>query len=196
MLYLKDLNTDKRYLRDFFSGIRKEMTDEERRNCNKAVTERFLNSECYLSSSAVMAYYSRLNEVSTLEIIQKAFLDGKRVALPACGSSGLMDFYFIDSLDCLFPGRFGIPEPKVSELKKAEPDESFVCLVPGLAFDASGNRLGFGGGYYDRYLAAHPVLRRTVGLSYDNCLCDALPVEKHDIPAAFIVSENNFFEIK
>lgn len=196
MLYLTDDIADKPLLRKQFAQLRKAMSVEERVKSNEAVTARFLNSGIYRSSQTLMTYYSREIEVSTREVINEALLDGKKVALPVCRETGMMDFYFIRSLTELIPGKFGIPEPDVCRCELAKPDADCICLVPGLAFDSGGNRLGFGGGYYDRYLASYPDFGCTVGLCYDSCFCVELPGEPHDISVDFIITENEIIEIR
>ena len=119
----------------------------------------------------------------TGEILRRALADGKALALPkVCGRE--MRFVAVRDLSTLAPGAMGIPEPPD---EPAAGDERALILMPGLAFDKSGHRVGYGGGYYDRYLARHP-LHTLIALCYDFQLVDAIDRAEHDMPVHQVIA--------
>lgn len=128
-------------------------------------------------ADTVLLYCSMPEEPDTRALLARLLQDGRCAALPVCDTAGQMAFYRIRSLDELQPGAYHIPEPVGREEPLLTRDS--LCIVPGLAFAKDGSRLGKGGGYYDRYLAAHPDLR-TIGLTYRCLLQEEIPCEAHD----------------
>lgn len=155
-----------------------------------------MNCEAYKNADAVFTYYSVGDEVDTVNIITKALADGKKVALPKCtDKNGMMKFYFIESIEgSLVDGMFSIREPDVSVCNEADYFENSICLVPGIAFDVKGTRLGLGGGYYDRFLSNFKG--KKIGLCYEACLCDELPSENHDIKVEMIITDKKVYELQ
>lgn len=168
--------------------IRKEMKDKriaisegDHKRMTKAIFEHFINSDDYKKANVIFAYIDANNEVGTRAIIKKAFSDHKQVAVPKI-TDGNMDFYVITSFDDLEPGYFNIPEPK----NKVIPNTPDIILVPGVAFSYRLERLGYGKGFYDRYLTEN-VLK--IGLAFEFQTLDTLPVEEHDIKMDKIITE-------
>ncbi len=104
-----------------------------------------------------------------------------------------MLFYKINSVDDLETGAYGIPTVNPESSNLIIPDSKTLCVVPALAFDKNGTRLGYGGGYYDRYLKKANVT--TVGLSYQKCIAEVIPAEEHDIRITKIITENGILSI-
>ena len=174
-------------LRRFYREKRKNLTDKE--NKDKLICEGFLKSELYKNAQTLLCYAALKGEINTDSIIEKALKDGKRVALPRCSDlDGNMDFYYVNSLLDLADGSFGIREPDVDVCEKVKDFSDSVCLVPALAFDKSGHRLGYGKGYYDRFIKKFIII--SVGLCYNEFLSDTLPVEKHDEAVDYIATES------
>nr|WP_251129076.1 MULTISPECIES: 5-formyltetrahydrofolate cyclo-ligase [unclassified Exiguobacterium] len=121
-------------------------------------------------------------EIDTLPLIRLAWQAGKSVFVPKVTKQGLT-FHEIHSFEDLEPGVMGILEPTTAATTRTID----VCIVPGRVFDRSGYRIGWGGGYYDRFLATYEGV--TISLAYDVQLLDDIPVEPHDIPVDFIVTE-------
>ena len=162
--------TDKKALRKHFKEIRLSMSAEERKQADVAVQQAFLDSEEYKSCTTVLAYVSSDIEVSTAEIVRKA-LKSKIVLCPRCEKNGnIMYFYRINSTYDLKEGRFGIFEPDESCEKNCVFDNA-LCIVPALSYDKDGYRLGFGMGFYDRFLADYNGMK--LGLCYDNCMSES-----------------------
>lgn len=184
---------DKKSLRREFRELRREMTREQRLSADRQIAERFLHCREYRSCDILLCYVSFDIEVDTYEIIQAALKDGKQVFAPKCsGTDNTMVFLRIYSFNDLSRGAFGISEPEGGE---AFSGDKALCVVPALSFDMSGGRLGFGAGFYDRFLCENPSLFR-LGLCYDSCISDVIPTEPHDIPMQKIITENNEIEIK
>ncbi len=112
---------------------------------------------------------------------------GKNVALPKCGLKRSMTFHLIGSVADLHEGMYRIPEPDIA-LPQPEMTENTVCIIPGLAFTEEGGRLGYGGGYYDEYILAHPELY-TIALAYEELIVQQLPLMQHDLRVNLIVTE-------
>lgn len=157
---------------------------------DKAIFDKLIYTEAFKNAQTVLTYYSMPGEPDTLKIIDYCFENKKKVALPVCYGNGIMDFFTINSLDDVASGKYSIPEP-VYKSKKVIPDSSCVCIFPALSFDKSRNRLGKGGGYYDRYLRKHAV--GTIGLCYEQLIEENIPVEGFDIKADIVITDKNIY---
>ena len=187
------IKEEKALLRKKYRVIRAEAKSSEK---DRIIYERLIGSDVYRSSETVFVYCSIKSEADTLKIINTALADGKRVALPKCmDSSGNMEFYFIEAVcDLLDNGYFGLKEPDTASCERASFGERDICIVPALAADECGYRLGYGGGYYDRFLSKFKG--RTVVLCYSECLCDMLPHDEYDVRLGYIVTDRKIYEIK
>lgn len=132
----------------------------------------------YQSAATVYGYLPFNQEVRTEPILRRALAEGKRIAVPKI-CAGELRFIYLDDLSRLSPGYTGIPEP-VDEGPVAH-DPRALVLMPGLAFDRAGRRIGYGGGFYDRFLAREPE-HPTVALCYGFQLLNTLQTEEYDIP--------------
>ena len=145
----------------------------------QALMEQLEALPAYQNAGTVCAYYPIGSEIPLLPLLTRAMAQGKRVALPKCINKELY-FYCVSDLTRLTPGYGNIPEPIGDEPPVADPHA--LVILPGLAFDLQGNRLGYGGGCYDRFLAREPE-HPTVALYYDFQLLPELEHDAHDIPA-------------
>ena len=182
---LSGLNADKKDLRKRVRQIRDAAPAEERARADRKIMDLLLSLDDFHSASWIYTYVSFGSEPDTRELIHYCLDIGKRVSVPRIEKKE-MNFYRIRSWDDLVPGIWGIPEPKEGTEPAEEPG---FMLVPGLAFDRKGFRLGYGGGYYDRYLAGHEGFS-TTGTSYASQLVDYLPVDQYDRPVDRIITEN------
>ncbi|MBO2527498.1 MAG: 5-formyltetrahydrofolate cyclo-ligase [Clostridiales bacterium] len=172
--------------------LRREMTQKKQAMCaaeihmaSDALAQQLFAHPLYCAAKTLYVYLSANQEVRTDTIIRQARKDGKRVAVPKVFGKELR-FFYLDEDTRLETGSFGIAEPVDGQ--EAD-DRTALVLLPGLAFDRDGHRIGYGGGYYDRFLARQPH-HPTVALCYGFQLLDRLPTESHDIPAdAVLVSE-------
>lgn len=180
--------TDKNALRRRLRQERRAFPNELRLELSKKIAERLLRSDEYAECDAVLVFISNRIEVDTAPIILAALEDGKTVGAPRCESGeNLMDFYRISGIGDLESGAFDILEPK----QGCSPIESFskaMCIVPGLAYDTNGHRIGFGRGYYDRFLSRFDGI--SCGICFDEFIVDDIPVEPTDIPVNMLVTQS------
>lgn len=163
--------------------------------CYKSIIiSRFITDSCAFQEAKKIGFYSPIkNEVLTHFLFSQSKLLNKDVYFPKVVDSG-MDFYKAGDLDDLKDGKFGIKEPFL-ETGKADVYEFDMILMPGLGFDRFGNRLGYGGGFYDKKLCG--VQREKLfGLAYDFQVLDFLPHERHDVQMGFIATECGLVECK
>ncbi len=153
---------------------------------NKDILYMLLTVPEYKESKRVFTYYSVSKEVDTRTMIGGALKSGKQVFLPATLGGGKMEFREYNEGDELVSGKLNIPEPREG-MPVAEPEDGDVLVVPGLVYDLHGYRLGYGGGYYDRYLANCKGF--TIGLCRNRMMFGTLPRDQYDIPVKCIVSE-------
>ena len=150
------------------------------------VLEQFKELPAYKEAALLLAYVDAKREVETRLLMQQAWKDGKKVAAPRVDGNGIMHYYYVESLEDLEPGSFGIMEPK-KDCPLCETEEGLL-LMPGVAFDEKCHRIGYGGGYYDRYLEKHPGLVH-IALAFEFQIFDAVPFEEHDILPEMIVTD-------
>lgn len=174
---------DKHALRRYISEQKRALTPAQIDSASRRLTAQFLCHPLYRQASAVYGYLSFNQEVYTIPLLEQILADGKRVAVPKV-ESGSMVFYWMEDLTQVQPGYAGIPEPDGSQ--PPADDAAALVLVPGLAFDTAGNRMGYGGGFYDKFLAArsHP----TIALCYDFQLLSTLEPQPHDIPVDVVLT--------
>lgn len=184
-----NLKEYKKKLRDGYRKIRTDMPPRKKAELDRKICERFLATSAYKKCSVLMTYVSTEIEVDTFGIIAAALRDGKTVAVPRCveGTRDMI-FYVITSAEQLEPGAFGVLEPDVSRCAELDVFSGAVCIVPALAYDMKGYRLGYGKGYYDRYLSSHKGLYN-VGIEYCCCTVSELVRGKFDVAADMIVTE-------
>lgn len=184
----EDIRQIKNNLRTQIKQFRGEMSPEYKAECDAAIAQEFFRSTSYTRSNVILTYVSTAIEVDTKEIILTALADGKRVACPRCiDGTRNMDFYYISSWDDLSKRSFGVLEPEADESMLYTTADRPICIVPGLAFDHWGYRLGYGKGYYDRFLAGYKGW--TVGLCYSSCIEYKLPHGRYDRPVDRLITE-------
>lgn len=167
---------DKSTLRAQMRENRRSLPETEAQRQSSRIAGRLFAHPAWKRASAVYVYLSYHREVATLPIIRQALFEGKRVAAPrVCGQE--MAFFWLDDPQSAVAGYHGIPEPP----ETASPADALDALVlaPGLAFTIDGQRLGYGGGFYDRFLASERA-HYVIGLCYDFQIVDSLPAEPHD----------------
>lgn len=181
--------TEKQRSRRLFSAVRDTMTPQERAAADAAILTHLVNSALYRDAELLLTYVSIRSEADTRSIIAHALAHDKRVAVPRCEGTQ-MTFHLIPALSALQPGAFGVPEPDPAACPPIDPPAGTLCLIPGLSFDRLGGRLGYGAGFYDRYLAAHPVTR--LGLCAERCVAAAVPLEATDQRMHLLLTERGF----
>lgn len=160
---------------------------------NSAIQQRFFELPIVKNSNRIMIYYSINHEVATVQIISKLLEIGKIVALPTCMAGKNIRAGIIHSLAELVPGKFGLSEPAVSTLGIGPTDLDLI-VVPGVAFDKRGFRLGYGAGYYDRFLVGTDAFK--LGLAYDLQIVDHLIIEPHDIAVQALLTPSKYWKFE
>jgi 5-formyltetrahydrofolate cyclo-ligase len=187
-MYVKDIRVVKTKLREKYKQLRCALDAAQKAEMDSEMQSRLLSMRQYAACRSVFTYVSKPIEVDTLSIIAAALANHKRVAVPRCiPGTKEMEFYWITSLQQLEPGAFGVLEPVPEQCEPAVDFHGGLCIVPGLSFDVQGFRLGYGKGYYDRFLSRFPGT--TVGLCYSVCTQWKLPHGKFDRPVDFLLTE-------
>lgn len=169
---------DKKQLRAQIREKKRAMTEAQIVQASTRLAKLFAASDAYKAAKTIYGYLPYNQEVRTIPMLEQALKDGKRVAVPKVYGDD-MKFIYITDFSQVEKGYAGIPEPIADE--PVADDPTALVLMPGLAFDKDGHRIGYGGGFYDRFLAAernHP----TLALCYDFQMLPALETEEFDIP--------------
>lgn len=151
-----------------------------------------LKTQEYLNCESIFLYASCGSEVKTDIIAEKAFADGKKVAFPKClDKDGNMKFYYVNSVSELIIGYYGIMAPPTYN-GAGSGNENTLCVVPGITFSLDGHRLGYGKGYYDRFLSEFKGV--SVGLCFNECLCEEIPTDKYDKRVDYLITDKRIFK--
>ena len=177
-------------LRRNYRHLRDSLPDDKRLRAENIIAERVISTPEFTNCDTLFTFISTKSEVSTAPIVSKALELNKKLAVPLVTGKHDMCFIYIDSPEELKEGKFGIPEPEYREDRIAFPDDKSLMLVPGLAFDADMNRLGYGGGFYDKYLSNYEDTF-TIGICFHIQYTQVhLPHDPTDIPVKMFITEN------
>ena len=179
---------DKKELRKYFSSVRKSAKSQEK---DTLIAARLLSERKITEADTVLLFASFGYEPDTWKISEVLLSQGKTVAFPKCQSEGNMTFHCIKSLDELKSGAYGICEPDTSLSQPTVTDKT-VCIVPGLAFAESGARLGYGGGFYDRFLKDRNNIF-TVAAAFEMQITKEFETDEFDICPDIIVTQERVF---
>lgn len=174
---------DKKELRRSIMQQKRAMSPEEIERKSAELAKRFLASDFYRKAKTLYGYMPYNQEVRTVPILEQALRDGKRVAVPKVYGDE-MRFIYVTDLTAMEKSGFGIPEPIVDG--PVGDDPYALVLMPGLAFDREGHRIGYGGGFYDKFLEQEPE-HPTVALCYDFQMLPLLKTQAHDIPVDAVI---------
>ncbi len=174
---------NKQELRQAIRAQKRAMTEEDILRRSEILAEKFARSDAYRAAKTIYGYLPYNQEVRTVPMLRRALEEGRRVAVPKVYGDD-MKFIYLDDLSQVAKGYAGIPEP-VADGPVAQ-DETALVLMPGLAFDRAGHRIGYGGGFYDKFLAREPH-HPTVALCYDFQVMDRLETEEFDIPVDLVI---------
>ncbi|MDY2777276.1 MAG: 5-formyltetrahydrofolate cyclo-ligase [Collinsella sp.] len=184
-------DADKGALRQGYLAARRALPARDKAVADARIRDTLLRFDVFRDAELVLAYVSTEREIDTRAIIDELLSTGRRVAVPMTDpKTRELSFFEISSMEELRPGFHGILEPEASDAGALAFEDLLgsVCLVPGLVFDAQGHRVGYGGGSYDRFLWHYPgdkiALARAMHVS-----SNPLPIEAHDVPVDFIVTE-------
>ena len=187
------LINDKNVIRSLYKSIRNSVSESQKSESDRRIFTRLINLPLYKNSDLILIYVSFGSEADTKNIIEFSLNNNKRVAVPYCNGNN-MQFFEIKNLKDLKIGKFGIPTVETVNNLPVSSFENALCVVPGLCFDLEGNRIGYGGGFYDRFLCEHNI--PTVALAYEICVCDKIPYEEYDVRIDALVTENYFRNLK
>lgn len=185
--------------------IRKNILQRKDTFSNEIVREKSLamldtlkKIDFYKNANNVMLYISFGKEVTMKPIIDDLQNRGKRVFIPVTvpATKALIVSELKSYEDDLAVGHFGIMEPKEEALRPVEPSILDLVIVPGVAFDKNGYRIGYGGGYYDRFLPRLPEKTTTISLAFEIQLIDKIPTSQYDLPVQYIITEEQFIKCK
>lgn len=191
-----DIREYKKELRAKFKQIRRDMPERIKAELDDKICKKLVSTDAYKRCKRLLTYVSTEIEVDTMQLIHTALADGKTVAVPRCiDGTRNMDFYIITSDEQLEARTFGVLEPDPEKCEMLTCFDDTVCIVPALAYDMEGYRLGYGGGYYDRFLSAHSGLYN-IGIEYCCCTVLNLVRGKFDVAANLIVTEKYIKKIK
>ena len=174
---------DKKELRRQIREQKRAMTPQQIESASEKLVELFLATEQYRQAKTIYGYLPYNQEVRTVPILEQALADGKKVAVPKIYGDE-MRFIYLPDLNQVEKGYSGIPEPV--EDGPLGDDPTALVLMPGMAFDKEGHRIGYGGGFYDKFLAQEPG-HPTVALCYDFQIVKELPTEEFDIPVDLVL---------
>lgn len=186
-----DVEKAKKLLRQQMSQMRGELSRQEQSRRSAQAAQHLLELQPLTNSRTILAFYPFRDEIDTRPFLEAAGRRGQEVWLPltdpACRR---IHPHVYRGRDSLRRGAYGILEPDPEQAPPADPERLDAVVVPGLAFDRSGGRLGYGGGYYDRFLADLSHRPLLVGLAYSIQLVESVPRERHDIPLHYLVTED------
>ena len=182
---------EKQRLREERLAARETLSEQERAALDDCITQKLLATPEYAEAATVLTYVSVSSEVSTRMFIECALCDGKTVAVPRCLPGHRLEFVAITSLDQLVPAPFNLLEPSkdLSALIEGHMDDS-ICIVPELLVDTKGYRLGYGAGFYDRFLSTYSG--KKICLAYQQNLSKTeLPHTAFDVPVDMVITESD-----
>lgn len=190
---INDIRPEKTALRNAAIEWRKGLSRSEKQRMDFKIQSKVMNLWKFREVATVLLYCAKPVEIDTKLLIERASALGKTVAVPRCvPGTREMDFYIIKSFDDLETGAFGVLEPIPDKCRKLSDFTSSVCIVPALVYDKQGYRLGYGKGYYDRFLSGYRGA--CIGLAYSDWVKETLPHGKFDRKVDIIVTEKeNYF---
>jgi 5-formyltetrahydrofolate cyclo-ligase len=195
---MTDLKKGKSDIREEYRKKRRDPDPEVKQKLDEQLCEKIINSQTYKSAEVVLTYIPKTEEVNIIKVAETALKDGKKLACPKCDTkSRTMVFKYIDSFDQLEDSVFGLREP-VSGcevfVQDNVIDNKVICVVPAIVFDKKGFRIGYGGGYYDRYLSTFHGIK--VGVSYYDFIVNEAPHGKFDFAVDVLITERGIYAKK
>lgn len=185
-----DIELSKKNLRKRIISLRDSVSRNLRDIKSRIIALKLFESEYYKNAGCILLFYSFGSEVDTRPVIDNALSDNKRIILPRIKDKNIIETYFVTNPEKeLQSGYFGIMEPVPERCKKASPGEADLALIPGVCFDRKLNRLGYGGGFYDRLI---PELNKEVlkiSLCFDMQVIENVPVSDYDMKIDMIITE-------
>lgn len=165
------------------------MTPAEKRKKDDMIFHQLINMPQVQKAKAIVCFISTLVEVDTHRLIHYCWRSGKEVVVPRCiDDNGTMKFFAIRSWEDVEVGKYSLLEPSLKRCREFTDWEGSVCIVPGFCFDLFGYRIGFGKGYYDRFLSKYG--ENKIGICYNNCVVSKLIHGRYDVAVDYLVTED------
>ncbi len=184
---------EKKILRSFIQKQRDNLPKEFRNKASKAISNSFFKTKEYKQAKSIFIFYPFRSEINTKFIIKKALNDGKKIILPKIAGKSLKLFYINNLKNQLKLGPYNIMEPNEEFCTQADIDEIELAVIPGVCFDKSLNRLGYGGGFYDKLIPNLPKNVKKIALCFELQLVEKIPTEPHDSKVDKIITEKNVY---
>ena len=185
----------KKDIRKYVLEKRNNLTAKEWEEKSRSIYEKVVSHPFFLYADTVYCYIDYRNEVGTREIIKKAWEDKKKVAVPKVEGTE-MSFYFIQEFADLKEGYRGIPEPEsispAEDENVSDKTSQTLVIMPGVAFDNNCNRIGYGKGYYDKFLSLHKT-SHTMAICFACQMVDEIPAESDDVRPEILITEENVY---
>lgn len=182
----------KRALRQTMRRLESQLSPRYKAQSSQKICAHLLAMPEYQASSMIVCFVGTAHEIDTRPILTHALESGKRVCVPLCTAPGIMELREIASLTDLSPGAYGIPEPDAARCPAVDTDEVDFAVLPCLCCNHQGHRLGQGGGYYDRFLSHYRG--GSVLLCREKLLRQEIPLEPHDYPVPWVLTETCLYE--
>ena len=182
---------EKQRLRRTMRALERQLSDKYKAASSRSICAHLLAMPEYQAASAVFCFVGTDHEIDTRPILAHALAAGKRLSVPRCTGPGIMELRQLRSLEELSPGAHGIPEPPESA-PVMNPDDVDLAILPCLTCSHLGQRLGQGGGYYDRFLSNYRG--GTVLLCREKLIREEIPLEPHDYPIPWVLTETGLYE--
>lgn len=183
-----DIREYKKNIRDKNKDLRQKLSLERKSALDNKIFNKIISLKAYQESQMIITFVSTAIEVDTHRLIEHSLKKGKTVVVPRCiDGTRDMAFYKINSMEDLEIATFSVLEPKTDVCEKVTNYRNSICIVPGLVFDMKGNRLGYGKGYYDRFLKNYK--NKTVGVCYAFCTVNKLITGRFDKPVNFLITD-------
>lgn len=179
---------EKKAIRKKIYAARRTYTDGQLEEMSRIITDKVCALPVFQEADKILAYADYNHEVVTRFLIEEAWKAGKTVAVPKVDGKNMI-FYVLKDFAVLEPGSFDVPEPVDGEIAVWE---DALMIMPGVAFDKENHRVGYGGGFYDRFLEKHPRVK-TVAVAFSFQMVDEVPVEPTDIFPQVIVTETDTY---
>lgn len=181
----------KNEIRNNYIKLRNKLSSNDVIEKSGVIVDKIAGLSQYKSAEIIMAYMDFNNEVKTYEFLKKCISDGKRIALPRVVDLNDMIALEVKDLENdLEPGKYGISEPKAHKCSVVNPEDIDLVIIPGIVFDTNKSRLGYGNGYYDRFLINIKSNCIKIAFAFDMQIADCLPSLPHDIKMDMIITEN------
>lgn len=189
---MSEIRTKKTEMREKYLTVRDAIPSEQKDAFDKKIYDRLIASITYRHSTDVLLYASYRNEVDTWRIFDTALRDGKRVAFPCCNADNTMTFRYVTDREQLSERTFGILEPN-DDCEICTPGNFSLLIVPGLIFDKGGYRIGYGKGFYDRFLSSFEGV--SIGLCYSKLQLPEVPRGRFDRHVDVVISEKGVYAV-